>query len=146
MGLAWNLDFVKGTHGMAMLAQVVLALVGGIVNIFFGTGFLGFVFWTTLFISGVLLFLHIFNAAQSLENAFPYLTKIELGYALIWGIFTAIASVLAFMSVISLFSALIGGVLAVAFFTDAFFKYRNYKEKMVEPTASASTAEAGGVH
>ena len=82
-----------------------MSIVGGIVNIFFGTGFLGFVFWTTFFISTSLLLTHIVNAAQSLENSFPYLTKIELGYALLWGLFTTVATILAFMNLFSLFSA-----------------------------------------
>lgn len=142
MGLAMNFDFVRTTHGLAMLGQVVLSVAGGILNIFLGTGFLGFIFWTTFFISASLLLLHILNAAQTLENSFPYLTKIELGYAALWGLFTIIASILAFMSVISLLPALVGLALALAFAVDAVFKYRNYREKMIEPAGQAA-AEAG---
>jgi hypothetical protein len=76
MGLTWNPDFVKSAAGLAQAGQVVFAFVGGIVNIFGGTGLLGFAFWSTVFISGVLLLLHICNMAQSIESGFPYFTKV----------------------------------------------------------------------
>ena len=40
---------------------------------------------------------------------------------------------------------LCGAALAIAFFVDGVFKYRNYREKMVEPATQAAAAEAGGV-
>ena len=93
MGLTWNPDFVKSPAGMAQAGQVVFALIGGIVNIFGGSGLLGFAFWSALFISGFLLLMHICNMAQSIEAGFPYFSKVELGYALLWGVVFLVSSI-----------------------------------------------------
>ena len=50
---------------------------------------------STLFISGFLLLMHICNMAQSIEAGFPYFSKVELGYAVIWGIVFIVASIIA---------------------------------------------------
>ncbi|XP_059084907.1 uncharacterized protein LOC131881929 [Tigriopus californicus] len=97
MGFQINKEFVKTTHGMAMVGQVGFACIGGILGIFWGTGFLEFMFWSSFFVSLSLLLSHLVNATQSLETAFPWLIKVELGYALIWGCLTTLAAVLAFL-------------------------------------------------
>ena len=98
MGLTWNPDFVKSPAGMAQAGQVVFAFVGGIVNIFSGDGLLGFAFWSTFFISGFLLLMHICNMAQSIEAGFPYFSKVELVYAFAWGVIFLIGSILSTIS------------------------------------------------
>ena len=50
---------------------------------------------STLFISGFLLLMHICNMAQSIEAGFPYFSKVELGYAVVWGIVFIVASIIA---------------------------------------------------
>ncbi|TRY79638.1 hypothetical protein TCAL_11955 [Tigriopus californicus] len=204
MGFQINKEFVKTTHGMAMVGQVGFACIGGILGIFWGTGFLEFMFWSSFFVSLSLLLSHLVNATQSLETAFPWLIKVELGYALIWGCLTTLAAVLAFLffglyilpagfacigGILGIFwgtgflefmfwssffvslslllshlvnatqsletafpwlikvelgyaliwgclttlAALIGFALALCFFVDLFFKYRNYT-RVIEPT------------
>ena len=49
---------------------------------------------STLFISGFLLLMHICNMAQSIEAGFPYFSKVELGYAVVWGIVFIVASII----------------------------------------------------
>ncbi|XP_059084906.1 uncharacterized protein LOC131881928 [Tigriopus californicus] len=119
---------------MAMVGQVGFACIGGILGIFWGTGFLEFMFWSSFFVSLSLLLSHLVNATQSLETAFPWLIKVELGYALIWGCLTTLAAVLAFLFFgLYILPALIGFALALCFFVDLFFKYRNYT-RVIEPT------------
>lgn len=126
---------------MAMVGQVGFAIVGGILGIFWGTSFLEFMFWSTFFISLSLLLSHLVNATQSLETAFPWLVKVELGYALIWGCLTTLAAVLAFIALgLYILPALIGFALALCFFVDLFFKYRNYKQ-VIEPTPTTDQRE-----
>ena len=98
MGLTWNPDFIKTAAGMAQAGQVAFSLIGGIVNIFGGSGLLGFAFWSTFFISGVLLLAHICNMAQSIEAGFPYFSKVELVYAFAWGVIFLIGSILSTIS------------------------------------------------
>ena len=94
MGLTWNPDFIKSAAGMAQAGQVAFSLIGGVVNIFGGSGLLGFAFWSTFFISGVLLLAHVCNMAQSIEAGFPYFTKVELLYAAVWGVIFLVGSIL----------------------------------------------------
>ena len=134
MGLTWNPDFVKSPAGMAQTGQVIFAFVGGIVNIFSGDGLLGFAFWSTLFISGFLLLMHICNMAQSIEAGFPYFSKVELGYAVIWGIVFIVASIIG--TITFAFSVLFAYVCTIAFGVDAFFKLKNYRERMANQQAA----------
>ncbi len=76
MGLTWNPDFIRSVPGMAQAGQVAFSFLGGIVNIFFTNGLLGFAFWAAFFISGFLLLCHICNMAQSIEASFAYFTKV----------------------------------------------------------------------
>jgi len=155
MGLTWNPDFIKSPAGMAQAGQVVFALVGGIVNIFSGSGLLGFAFWSALFISGFLLLMHICNMAQSIEAGFPYFSKVELGYAAVWFLIFLISSIVCTVSFT--ISVLFSYVCTIAFAVDAFFKFKNYRERMANQQAAtqgganveagahpAATAAAGG--
>jgi len=143
MGLTWNPDFVKSPAGMAQAGQVVFALIGGIVNIFGGSGLLGFAFWSALFISGFLLLMHICNMAQSIEAGFPYFSKVELGYAVLWCVVFLISSIT--YTVLFTISVLFAYVCTIAFAVDAFFKLKNYRERMANQQAATnnSNLEAG---
>merc|ERR1712018_350210 len=128
---------------MAQAGQVAFSLIGGIVNIFGGSGLLGFAFWSTFFISGVLLLAHICNMAQSIEAGFPYFSKVELVYAFAWGVIFLIGSILSTISFA--IAVLFAYVCTIAFAVDVFFKFKNYKERMANQQAATSggNLEAG---
>jgi len=128
-----------------MSGEVAFGLIGGLVAIFVGYGLESFLFWTTAIISGFFVLTHVCNLTQTLESKFPALTKIHLGYLVVYtgllGVDIVVNLVLG-VGPCLLFTVL----LLVAFLIDGFLKYRNWKSRSAADAVAASPAsvESGG--
>jgi len=147
MGLTWDASFIRTVPGMCMSAQVMLGLVGGVIGIIFASGFESFLFWTTVIVTGVLLFTHVTNLTQMLETKFPILIKAHLAYLLVWSCLLALDMVLCIIS-FKLIGVVVG-LLLCAFVVDLFLKYRKWKSgdgsgAAAPPPTSPTTLESGG--
>ena len=101
MAFEFNLDYVKtNTRAKVIVAEAAVALLGGIINSFWGGmagPFLSFVFWTTLIISGLIVVLNICKVYQILfvkfGTAFVQAEQIYIG---VWAIFYCISTIVSF--------------------------------------------------
>jgi len=148
MGLTWDTNFIRTMPGMAMSAEVVLGLVGGVTGIILASGFESFLFWTTVIISGLFLFTHITNLTQMMEARFPILVKLHLIYLCVWaGLLTVdiIVCIVSFKLI-----GIVVGLLLCAFLVDLVLKYRKWRsggggaENNAAPPTSPATLESGG--
>jgi len=101
MAFEFNLDYIKSdTRAKIITAEAAIALLGGIVNCFkfgIGGGFLSFVFWTTLIISGLIVVLNICKVYQLLFLKFGNaLVQGEQIYIGVWALFYGIATIVSF--------------------------------------------------
>merc|ERR1719495_2434943 len=106
---------------MAMAAEVVIGLVGGVIGIVLASGLESFIFWTTVIISGLFLFTHVTNLTQTLESKFPILIKVHLYYLCIWTallLLDLVICIIFFKLILILVLALL-----IAFAVDLFLKY-----------------------
>ena len=124
MAFEFNLDYIKtDTRAKIITAEAAVALLGGIINFFKGgiaAGFLSFVFWTTLIVSGLIVVLNICKVYQLLFVRFGNaLVQGEIIYIGLYTLFYGIGSI------ISLFgwgaSNLFAYVELGLFIADAFF-------------------------
>lgn len=139
MGLTWDVNFLKTLPGMLMGGQVVVSIVGGIVNIFslgLATGLLGFLFWSTAVISGFLLLCHVCNLIQMIEAKFPIFAKVQLGYIALWTILFLIACILSFITFGV--SAILGYIDIILFIIDGGLRYRAYRAVASSPAATGT--------
>jgi len=144
------MSFVKTVPGMAMAAEVILGLGGGVLGIILASGFESFLFWTTAIISGVFLFTHITNLTQMLEAKFPFLMKLHLIYLCAWSVLLAIDLVICILTFKLILIVVL--LLLAAFIVDLFLKYRKWKSaggsegpatEPAQPT-SPTSLESGG--
>jgi len=128
--------YLRTPSGIISGAIVVLAFLGGIVNIFsWGfTGFLGFAFWSTFFVSGSLLLMRVFQVYDGINTRFPVFWKIELGYIVIWIALYIVALILSFVGFGA--SAVFGWFILGLLCADAFMRYRFYRSSSGAPAAS----------
>ena len=101
MAFEFNLDYIKtDTRAKIITAEAAVALLGGIINFFKGgiaAGFLSFVFWTTLMISGLVVVLNICKVYQLLFVKFGNaLVQGEIIYIGLYTLFYGIGSIISF--------------------------------------------------
>jgi len=133
-----NLDYIRSNRGMIVTAETALGGIGGIIAAATFSGFLGFCFWGTFFISGTLVLLNILNVYQALHAKFSFLTKVEFGYVAVWALFYLIATIWSFLSFG--IASIIGYVLLALFLLDGFLHFRVYRSGGdATPAADAET-------
>jgi len=119
--------YLRTVDGMISGAIVVLAFIGGIVNIFsFGfTGMLGFCFWFTFFVECSLLLTHVFQVYEAIKAKFEWLWKVEFGYVAVSILLYVVALILSLVAFGA--SAVFGYFLLVLLGVVAFRRYRIYR-------------------
>merc|ERR1712141_93043 len=140
-----DLSYIRTNHGLIQASQVVIASIGGIFNLALGGtwGFWSFVFWSTAIFSAIILGLNVFKILPALEKSTPIISKVILGYSVVYGGLYLILSIWSFITF--QLSAILIYILLILFGIDLFFKYREYKSG-TDVTASnpAATAASGG--
>eukprot|EP00088_Acartia_fossae_P009101 TRINITY_DN14399_c0_g1_i10.p1 TRINITY_DN14399_c0_g1~~TRINITY_DN14399_c0_g1_i10.p1 ORF type:complete len:155 (-),score=1.14 TRINITY_DN14399_c0_g1_i10:413-877(-) len=101
LGLGWDPQYIRTWKGMAMLSQVIVGAVGGVISFIAGARFEQFIFWSVLIITGVLLFTQITNLTNIVEAKIPYLGKLRLGYLVVWCGLIGICLVIEFFTFIT---------------------------------------------
>ncbi|XP_023322253.1 uncharacterized protein LOC111696756 isoform X2 [Eurytemora carolleeae] len=145
MGLTWDLGFIKTMPGIAKASEVVVGVIGGITGIILASGFESFLFWTTVIISGTLLFTHITNLTPMIEAKFPFFMKLHLIYLGLWSallVLDLILCIIGFKLILVVVIALL-----LAFLVDLFIMYRKWRSVSVAappPPGSPAAAETGG--
>jgi len=147
MGLSWDSTFIKTVPGMAMAVQAVVGAGAGFITIFpliGGSSFQCFSLWIAALVSGLFLLTHTCNLTQTLESAFPYVTKVHLGYLVVWT--TLFAIDVLWHTIVFWWTVIFSYVMLAAFLVDLFLKYRMWKAATADPNIAASpgSVESGG--
>jgi len=123
-----NVDYIRSNRGMLVTAEAVLGCVGGIIcAVSSWSGYMSFVMWTTVMISGTLVLLNVLNTYQALHAKFPILTKVEFGYVAIWTLFYAIGTIISFVPTFWSIFYIIGYVELALFLLDGFLHFRVFR-------------------
>ena len=146
MGLTWDLGFITTMPGIAKTTEVIVGVIGGITGIILASGFESFLFWTTVIISGTLLFTLITNLTPMIEAKFPFFMKLHLLYLAAWSallVLDLILCIIGFKLILVVVIALL-----LAFLVDLFIIFRMWRSVVsgvaAPPPGSTAAAESGG--
>jgi len=138
LGLAWDPGYLRSFKGMAMLAQILVAGIGGIISLITGAGFEQFIFWSVFCISGVLLFAALTNITNILEAKIPYFGKLRLYYLLVWIVLTSICLIIEIVTFLVSFVYIILNIgLLMALVIDLVITWRTGVTIVTMPTSSS---------
>lgn len=119
--------YLRSRNGIVQAVIVGLSFLGGLINIFSGSGFTGFLFWSTFSISGSLLLLNVFGAYAAINAKFGFFFKVEFGYTALWALLYLIAAIVSFIPSFWYISNIVVYFVVIAFGVDLFFRYRIYR-------------------